>query len=309
MNRRLRNHLFQILIAILTLIVIYKYTFGSSNTADSKTLVIYIYYEKNELHKQALEYFLDIGVSEADNVDYLFVIQGKVATVKIPSYKNIVLFEKDNDCYDFGSLKFAINYHGGIDSLVKYKSIIVINSSVFGPFLPNYWPENIHWTEIFNSRLRDDVHLVGTILACTPDDDPGGQGPRISGMFFAITPTGISLANDKKAFECYKTKHEVILNGEYALTKAILEAGYNLDTILLQYGRVDWRDKKNWNCNDKKFPFRKNQYGKYNIDINPLETVFFKPIWLVNNEIVTVANLNETYQYMEWARERAKSKN
>jgi hypothetical protein len=30
---------------------------------------------------------------------------------------------------------------------------------------------------------------------------------------------------------------------------AIMEAGYNLDSLMLKYQGVDWRNKSNWHCN------------------------------------------------------------
>lgn len=30
---------------------------------------------------------------------------------------------------------------------------------------------------------------------------------------------------------------------------AILAAGYNIDSLMLRYQGVDWRDKANWGCN------------------------------------------------------------
>ena len=30
---------------------------------------------------------------------------------------------------------------------------------------------------------------------------------------------------------------------------AILNAGYNIDSLMLRYQGVDWRDKSHWGCN------------------------------------------------------------
>ena len=47
-----------------------------------------------------------------------------------------------------------------------YKHIIMMNSSVRGPFLPSYWPRRIPWTRILTDRLSDTVKLVGPTISC-----------------------------------------------------------------------------------------------------------------------------------------------
>lgn len=36
---------------------------------------------------------------------------------------------------------------------------------------------------------------------------------------------------------------------EIGSSAAILDAGYNIDALMLRYQGVDWRDKVNWGCN------------------------------------------------------------
>ncbi len=36
---------------------------------------------------------------------------------------------------------------------------------------------------------------------------------------------------------------------EIGSSAAILDAGYNIDALMLRYQGVDWRDKANWGCN------------------------------------------------------------
>ena len=43
---------------------------------DNKTLGVYVYFEKNQLYKDNLQFFLDVGVQERDDVDYVIVLQG-----------------------------------------------------------------------------------------------------------------------------------------------------------------------------------------------------------------------------------------
>jgi hypothetical protein len=49
---------------------------GQGRDANNKTLVLYVYFEKNQLYKDNLQFFLDVGVHERDDVHFIFVLQG-----------------------------------------------------------------------------------------------------------------------------------------------------------------------------------------------------------------------------------------
>ena len=65
----------------------------------------------------------------------------------------------------------------------------------------------------------------------------------------------------------------MIINGEYKMSRTILKAWYNLDSLLLAYEGVDWQNQSNWECNHMIPPARHQQYGD-GISIHPLEVVF-----------------------------------
>ena len=128
----------------------------------NNTLVLYCYFEKNDDYKNNLLYFLNNGIEE--NIDYIFIINGN-NTINIPSSKNIKIIYRDNIGYDFSAYGEALkNIH--ID---KYKYFFFINTSVRGPFLPNYI--KLSWTEPFKNLLKNDVKLVGSTINLTEDLD------------------------------------------------------------------------------------------------------------------------------------------
>ena len=43
----------------------------------------------------------------------------------------------------------------------------------------------------------------------------------------------------------------VVVMGEYGLSISLMEKGYTFDTLMYKYGGVDWRDEKNWKCNNQ----------------------------------------------------------
>ena len=59
------------------------------------------------------------------------------------------------------------------------------------------------------------------------------------------------LMEEGKIFECYENLLDTVWYSEVGASKAILDAGYSLDSLMLKYQGVDWSDKAAWNCNDR----------------------------------------------------------
>lgn len=309
MDKRKRLTYLAILACIFYILIYWKSSptkvvLTTNDQINEKVLVIYAYIEKNSHHIESLRFFRDLGITEDENIDYLIIVQGFNSSVTLPNFKNIRVFKRPNDCYDFGAFGEAIRFIGGTSELKKYKLVIFINSSVFGPFLPKYWPKSMHWTKIFSSQLQGNVQVTGTVINCLPKEDQDGRGPRVSGMAFAALTDFVLKAYDANVFDCFKDKVDVILKGEYGISKLAIKLGVNLDTLLLQYGDVNWLDSNNWDCNGNQSPFFKSKYGN-NMDIHPLETVFYKPLWMWGDRVLSESYLNEVYTYMKWARKRA----
>jgi hypothetical protein len=136
------------------------------NNPKKKVLILYAYFEKDARYIKTLQYFIALGVEESDTIDYLFIIQGKETSVNIPTYKNVRVLKRENTCYDFGAYGAGLVSLGGLISLTNYSYFVFINPSVMGPVMPKFWPSHLHWSEIFTSRLKGDVHAVGTSIVC-----------------------------------------------------------------------------------------------------------------------------------------------
>ncbi len=145
----------------------------------NRTLVLYCYLEKVTLfdHAVSLKNFLELGVASDDPCDYVFIIQGMHVSTPIPDYKNIRVYRRTNTCYDFGAFGATIEWLGGIEALkANYDSVIFLNPTAFGPILPKYWPPSIHWSEIFTSRMKGDIHAVSVNLICVSKKHGRGLG-------------------------------------------------------------------------------------------------------------------------------------
>jgi hypothetical protein len=181
----LKSFLFVVFILVLSFFSFNRYNNNVPKPSNNKTLVFYAYFEKNAFYAKTLKFFIELGVEESNTVDYVFIIQGKSASVKIPNYKNVKVFYRPNNCYDFGAYGATIKWLGGLTKLSNYSTFIFINPSTIGPILPKYWPPNLHWTYVFVSKLKNNVHATGTSIVCLSyPDELGGTGPRIEGKYF-----------------------------------------------------------------------------------------------------------------------------
>ena len=208
-----------------------------------------------------------------------------------------LLRRQENVGMDFGNHNVTLAW--GKDrwssSFFRIRYFVFLNSSVRGPFVPSYFSAVAHWTQAFTSLLTPKVKVVGPSLVCLPSRDKGGPGPRLESFVFATDNVGLNMLSDAGVFNIWVEKKDIILNGEYGLTKAVFAAGYDVATLLLKYGLgVNWKDEANWFCNNQVHPSRECSYD--GVSQNPLETVFIKSTWGVSPTL--------TNKYSQWMDDR-----
>lgn len=262
-----------------------------------KTVVFYAYYE-TPTAKLNLEYYVKNAVTIEHDILFIIVINGGICTVPLPNYDNCLIIIRENFGFDFGAHKCAIDYlkekYQCSYNDLPFDYYIFMNSSVTGPFLPSYYPKQLHWSNIFISKITDKVKLVGTSISILPATDDGGYGPKVEGFCFATDKIGFNiLINKNDIFTYHETKYSAIIYGEYGLTNEIFKQGYSIDCLLYKYKNIDWSDKKNWTVPN--FPSRKYQYD--GIDIHPFEVVFHKCFWHNPND--TNVSVDYFIKYIE----------
>lgn len=57
------------------------------------------------------------------------------------------------------------------------------------------------------------------------------------------------LMNDTAVMSCHEGYWDARYRGDSGAALALLQAGYNLDTLMLRYQGIDWRHNKEWGCN------------------------------------------------------------
>jgi hypothetical protein len=265
----------------------------------NQILVLYAYYEKDEVYKNNLELFLRKGIYS--ECDYVFIVNGK-STVDIPNVSNIRVLSKANEDYDFGAYNHALNNI----QYDQYKYIIFMNTSVRGPFIPPY--VRMKWYEPFIDMLKDDknkVKLVGTTIniLSSPtqisrifENYSGFSRPHthVQTQFFAMDKECLDFLLSKDLFssKCYNNFTDIIVIKELMMSQLVLHNGWNINAIVAGYNGLDYRTLQN----DVNFSgyghdpgFANTCFGR---TIHPYECIFIKTNRnLCPNEINSLSQL------------------
>ncbi|GAX83294.1 hypothetical protein CEUSTIGMA_g10720.t1 [Chlamydomonas eustigma] len=197
----------------------------------------------------------------------------------------------DNECYDWGTIGWLISSKK-VD-VSKYLHFIFINSSVRGPFIPPHLTGLIgHWSKLLIRRLEGSVKLVGASISCegTPsrgdEDGEWRKNPHVQSYL---------LATDR---------WDAIWYGEVGSTAAVLDAGYNIDSLMMRYQGVDWRNRSNWGCNGGKSPSGLNYYD--GLDLDPYEVMFIK-LKAGQSDAIRLSAPRKASKYQHWIQMRPSS--
>jgi hypothetical protein len=242
-------------------------------------LVLYAYYEKDNIYKNNLEIFLMKGIYA--ECDYIFIINGQ-STVNIPNLPNIKVLHKANEDYDFGAYDYALK-----QCSTDYKYFIFMNTSVRGPFLPPY--VSMKWYEPFINMLNDDVKLVGTTINILNTLSPmtesfkkysGFDMPHthVQSQFFAMDKDCLNLLISNGLFSSrkYQDYTDFIITKEIMMSQLVLHNGWNINAIVAGYNGLDYRNLKH----DVNFSGLQHDPGFANAcfgrTIHPYECIFIK---------------------------------
>lgn len=132
----------------------------------ASTLVFYVYNAVDEEQMGNFDFFLKFGLSANDTVTYRIIITSGGAVkppLAMPELPPNAKYISTTACTGtWGAL-------GAIEEQVdatKFPFVVVVDSSVRGPFLPPYAAGVMHWTEAFTSRLTKSVKMVGSAISC-----------------------------------------------------------------------------------------------------------------------------------------------
>lgn len=265
-----------------------------------RTLVSYSYYEGSDpRYAENLRFFLNEGLKSLNqhkHVDYIFVVQGRNCSVQLPEHTQVRVLLTDNSGFDFGA-----HYKGqvylqqqGVD-LTQYDTLIFMNSGQRGPFLPSYWDDAHHWSEIFERRLAKHQRpgIVGSSMFCHKDT----KQPIVETWCFALSQDAFQdVRENTSVFTVHATKYRAVIDGEDRLTPYLYDRGYDVDSLLFKYRDMDWSK----GCDNCVIPSRPWSYE--DITVHPFEVVFYKTYWRSSaNEDENGYVCPFEQRYTEWA--------
>jgi hypothetical protein len=284
------------------------YYFKLKEIKKTKILVIYVYYErKNETKNQTnLLYYLKYGLDNNSWSEYdittLLIVNDNICELMIPEDENLIVLKRDhNGERDIGTYGIGIQFMEnkiGKKIYNEFSHIMFLNSSVCGPFMDSNI--NCHWIESFLEKMdAEDSVICSPVINFLKEDDAGGPGPRCQTYcsLIKIDETIYNLLlNTKVSNLCpgttnkdYKleygnvikkhdSQHNIILIGEYGLTRVLLENDYKISCLL--YDKIDYTNKNNWNNFSDRID-RSDDYKEEYLE----KCIFIKNIWRINSEL------------------------
>jgi hypothetical protein len=269
------------ILLICLILYFYKNNVDNFENTNNKICCLFAYYEKNDMYKENLNFFLNNGIY--DEIDYYIIINDK-CTLTLSNKPNIKILYKENKGYDFGAYSYALKTINK-----KYDYYTFINSSVRGPYFKNI---NIKWYEPFLKLFVNNVKLVGTTINIYSLNtfynynlkdyyNHTAPFPHVQSMFFMIDNEYFNYLQKINFFNEEKLNNitninEVILYYEFGLSQIALKNNWNINSILEPYKNLDYinikKDINNTSVNGD--PYYTNSYFGKTID--PYDVIFFK---------------------------------
>lgn len=201
----------------------------------NKICCIYNYFEKNEMYRDNMLYFMKNN-GFLDFIDYYIVINGKY-TIEFPKASNVFIYERENKGLDFGAYSYIVSKK----MKKNYDYYFFINSSVRGPYLDKkYTNWSVPFLELFNDS--ENIKIVGTTI-----NIHHGMC-HVQGMFFCLTQDYFLKLRDEFHFfsdeNILNQINSIFYNAyckEITLSVFGLRNGYNINCILPKYRGLDYR--------------------------------------------------------------------
>ena len=171
---------------------------------------------------------------------------------------------------------------------MDYDAYIFINSSVRGPFLPEYY--NFPWQSIYTERLTEKVVLVGSSINLLPEQSATSlkfeQMTKYKAPFIHVQTTAYAMSarayrimHDQGFYDidCELTKLGAICYYEIGLSQEILNKGYKIAAILPTYNEFCLKTQTSAYQTTLKHGDPLNKSAFYGRNLSPFEVLFVKP--------------------------------
>lgn len=100
---------------------------------------------------------------------------------------------------------------------------------------------HVHWADVLFSKITEEVKLVGPTINCEGSPQGGNpantwrKNPHVQSYVVATDRIGMQiLLDDQNVFKCYNNMWDTIYHSELGSSAAIIEAGYNIDSLMVR---------------------------------------------------------------------------
>jgi len=197
-----------------------------------KLLVLYVFHTVND----RVTHFINNCIFYDSNVDFIIISNDKNNTLHVPPYVKTLF--RDNIGYDFGGWSDALL----TNNLYKnYDNFIFVNSSVMGPFLPQYYKSK--WTDVYINELQGNIKLVGSTINTIRN--PLNLS-HVQSYIFAMDNITLQYLIDCEIFSSTnyaKTFNDAIWHKEVLMSRKIIENNWNISSLFSHYKGVDFTFK------------------------------------------------------------------
>lgn len=249
-------------------------------TKLDRLAVIYHYFEVDDEYRDNFLFFLNTGIN--NKAQYFIYISG-TCSINLPVLPNLEVIYIDNKNFDFGAqCEFSKR-----NDCLNYDAYIFINSSMRGPFLPEYYTRD--WQSIFTERLKEKVALVGSSVNLLPEDSPTSlhfaKMTKFAAPFIHVQTTAYAMSSEAYKImhscgfydiTCDLTKLGAICYYEIGLSQELLNRGYKVAAILPTYNEfcIEKRTLDYKTSLKNGDPLNKSVF--YGRSASPFETLFVK---------------------------------
>jgi hypothetical protein len=234
----------------------------SAAPVSGRALVVFAYTKADARADDNLRHFLRAGVTAHDGrADYVIVVSGGALAVDAPELHapHVTVLRRVDACAGSGAYSAALVGR----NLSRYSHFIFVNSSVRGPFLPLYARRaGVHWTRAFTALIDETVKWAGASISCATH-------PHVQAAVFVTDAEGLGIVSRAGVFECRAATPEAAA-WELGASRAILDAGFNLGSLMARHDGVDFRSVSA--CNAGADPSQRG--GNDGFDLDPFEVVF-----------------------------------
>jgi hypothetical protein len=197
-----------------------------------KTLVLYAFHQFND----RVKYFIDHAIFQSDIFDFIMICNDTSINISVPDHVTVI--KRNNIGFDFGAWSEGLLVG---DRYKQYDTFIFINSSVFGPYLPDGYTKQ--WPYRFLDGLQDNIKLFGSTINAFGNP----QRPiHVQSFAYCMNKETVEYLVSKEIFSLTKfaeTFKDAIWKHEVRMSREIIAAGWNIGSLMHEYNGVDFTFK------------------------------------------------------------------